>query len=567
MDASFVFKTDRPWPNARLKRAAIVGHVTAHTARVWFRTSTPGRFCLILWPANASVNDTLHTTLRTVPFPAPDTLPGEVRRFPFHIEDYTDDTTRVIELAGLDPDTRYRYALYGEDPLAPPVDGRPVGRIVLGQDRPYGFRTQPDAARPFCFSFYSCHMPYKEPVFGGTQVTGMNMWELLHDAMDRHDKDGELAFSIAGGDQVYVDGVGTLDIWKYLNRVMYRKDGEIYPGVEEMVSWYRDIYRGYWGFPSLQRVLSRFPTYMIWDDHEILDGWGSYVLDGGKDDQLDELFPDRKKRGLHKRHCRVLLRRMFEAATRVYLEYQHAHNPATPTGQYDYGFIHANTAVYVLDGRGHRDFDRDRRRILGQAQLKRFGNWLTGLDRSRVRNLFVVSAVPVLHLRTAFANADDTVLADLANLQDDLRDAWEHDAHKSERKALLKLLFDAAGDFQVSILSGDVHISAAFRMVQRSSGRVIHQLTSSAITYNKPRLLGWALAGGVPERGRSDDGYDFERLALYTDTSFAMVRVDTDTDQISFRLYGEQTLKHPDENQARPLSHAIARIDLRFQSG
>ena len=50
---SFVFKTDRPWPNARLKVAAIVGHATESTARVWLRTGRPGEFALLVFPWTA----------------------------------------------------------------------------------------------------------------------------------------------------------------------------------------------------------------------------------------------------------------------------------------------------------------------------------------------------------------------------------------------------------------------------------------------------------------------------------------------------------------------------------
>jgi len=44
MEHSFVYKNDRPWPNPRLKRAAIVGHTTADSTRLWFRTAAPGDY-------------------------------------------------------------------------------------------------------------------------------------------------------------------------------------------------------------------------------------------------------------------------------------------------------------------------------------------------------------------------------------------------------------------------------------------------------------------------------------------------------------------------------------------
>jgi alkaline phosphatase D len=264
----------------------------------------------------------------------------------------------------------------------------------------------------------------------------------------------------------------------------------------------------------------------------------------------------------------MLLERMRQAAIQVYEEYQHAHNPVTPKGQYDYSISNDCCAVYFLDGRGNRDVNRKARRILGQTQLNRFIGWLEALDRVKTKYVFVVSAVPVLHMTPVLVNADDNALADLANLQDDLRDAWEHKLHDAERKVLVKALFEAAArGIRVSILSGDVHTSAVFRMVDDAKGAVIYQLTSSAITYNKPRMMGWLLGYTVPDDGRSKDGYRFERLALYTDSNFSIVRVDPVADEVVFQLYGQQCVAHPDPEEGKedkPMTHSIAKIKLDF---
>jgi alkaline phosphatase D len=337
MNASFIYKNDRPWPNPRLKRAAIVGHVTAETAKIWFRTAAPGKYEVLVYSADADPDDQLFHTFKSVPYQGMETLPDFVGRIPLSIPDYGQDSTVVAEIAELQPGTEYRYALYGEE------DGKM--RILLGQDQPYRFRTMPEQDAPLSFAFNSCHMPYNSTLFGNTEAVGMEMWDCLNEVMERHYAK-DFRFLIAGGDQVYVDGVKTLDIWKYLNKTMSRKDGQVYPLKDEMVSWYRDIYRGYWGFPSVRKAFGRFPTYMIWDDHELADGWGSFFLTGGKNDELDEIFTQRKDKKLRRADCLELLDRMKQAAFQVYMEYQHCHNPDTPEGQYDYAIRQQSTSVY-----------------------------------------------------------------------------------------------------------------------------------------------------------------------------------------------------------------------------
>ena len=558
MENSFIYKNDRPWPNPRLKRAAIIGHTTETSTRIWFRTAAPGKFTLLLYPASADPNGDLLNGFKTVPYELPADLPDYVLKKSITIADYSKDSTCVVDVEELKPLTEYCYALHGEE------DGK--SRILIGQDRHYRFRTLPAKKSSHSFAFYSCHMPYQHSIFGGTNVVNIEMWDVLNDVMKRHYAN-DFRFLIGGGDQVYVDGVKTLDIWKYLNKVMKKENEDLHPSIEEMATWYRDIYRGYWGFPAVKEAFSNYPTYMIWDDHELKDGWGSDFLKEDGADDLDEIFPDRKARKLSRPDCRELLERMGKAAFQVYEEYQHSHNPDTPDGQYDYSVSSDCCSLYFLDGRSCRDVNRRSRRISGQVQLKRFIDWLEALDPARAQYIFVVSAVPLLHMTPVIVNADDTVTADLADLQDDLRDAWEHKLHDSERKVIVNALFEAAGrGLKISILSGDVHTSAVFRMVDNTQQSVIYQLTSSAITYNLPRMLGWVLGNTVPDEGKSPDGYNFERLALYTDSNFSIVHVDPAADEVTFQLYGKQHVSHPKgEVEDKPMTHAIAKIKLDFR--
>jgi alkaline phosphatase D len=559
MTDSFIWKTKRPWPNKRLKRGAIVGHTTPNSTRLWFRTGSLGDFTLLLYRADIEDATQIFNSFKAVPYLSLNSLPNSVRKLPFRINDYEKDTTHVLDVERLQADTLYCYALYGDD------NGTP--RILLGQDEMMKFRTVPRGKGKFSFGFYSCHMPFKKSLFGKTSLTNMQMWECFAEVLERHSHE-DLQFVIGGGDQVYVDGVDTLNIWRFLNRVARREGNELFPQEAAMLSWYRDIYRGYWGFNTLKSVFARYPTYMIWDDHELGDGWGSFRLKAGdKSDELDEILPELANRGLSRADGMELLERMERAAKRVYTEYQHSHNPPTANGVYDFTMEKGVSAFYFLDGRGHRDINRRSRRILGQAQLSRFKQWLDNQDVSKTPFLFILSAVPVVHLSSVVANADNNLLSDITDIDDDLRDAWEHKMHDSERRALLDMLFAAAKrGFRVSILSGDVHVSAAFRLTDNRSNKCIYQLTSSAITYNKSRTLGWMLGKAAADEGHSADGYSFTRLALYTDTNFSLVVVDPNADQVIFQLYGGQSVSDPNETEADlPVPHSIARLELGFR--
>ena len=559
---SIVFKADRPWPNARMSVGAIIGHATPESVRMWLRTRSPGRFTLFLYDCAPAMDSKelraeLRARLGTVPMSAEvvgETV-GVLRRVAFTIEDYSSDTTHVVDIAELDPGTRYGYVLHSD------ADG---GKVILGHNRLRSFRTPPaeDEWADFQIALFSCHMPFR--VSGlfkkRTHTDQMDVWDFMDETLRRHRDSVDVV--IAGGDQAYSDGVDTLNIWKLLNRTMRLEGDELLPTEYDMVTWFRDIYRGYWGFDEVRKVFDSFPTYMIWDDHEILDGWGSHYLeDGGPHDSLGEILPDLEAKQLTRDDGRRLLRRMFRAGCRVYREYQHSHNPSTDEGVWDYSFRRGGAAFYVLDGRGQRDIGRDEYRILGQEQFERFEGWADALDPSDTPFMFVVSAVPVIHARAGLVGADLAFPLRQKGLGDDLRDAWEHSLHDAERAALMDVLFRAtARGIRTCILSGDVHVSAAFS-IDAEEGHRVWQLTSSAVTQNVPSLLGWALSKGAADEGTTDEGHRFRRLALYTGSSYALVEVDPLTGEAWFKLYGKQMIEHQ-TGKKYPVSHSVAKIQL-----
>jgi alkaline phosphatase D len=506
---SFYDKKRRPWPNERLDRAAIVGHTTDTSARLWVRVKDEGAFQLLLstdpWAGRGA--------------PAPFNTLAQAHAH--HFTNHT-DRTHVFDLTGLSPGTRYHYAVCATAP-----DG--ARSYELGHEEPFSFQTMPADAERVVFGAFSCHNPYDKT---GRAVIQMHMWHHLRQQLEDH----RAAFVIGLGDQVYADGADELDIWHMLKKY---KDDKHFPEEaaaqkELMRSWYRDIYRGYWGHNDLLRVFQRFPTYLTWDDHEIMDGWGSHSAE-----ELDRLL--RRfwvwDNDAETARQRALIGRMFEVAAEVYDEYQHSHNPPTPPGVRDYHFQQGPCGFYVVDTRGHRAYDHadsdGEAPILGAAQWARLEAWLDeGADAAQVA--FLVTPVPVVHVRDWVLNHLD--VAELLSLADDLRDAWCHRSRWAERDRLLDAAFAWSHDHQkpVVFLSGDVHAGASFRLrhPQYPKARV-WQLTTSPITRARELHAGLARlvtraegALGYPDETPPQDRVTFERLGpVCGENNFALIEV------------------------------------------
>src|SRR3712207_6109142 len=95
------------------------------------------------------------------------------------------------------------------------------------------------------------------------------------------------------GDQIYSDGVEPIDVRDRMRKLRPP------PSEEQLREAYRWIYRGSFNVPDFRHLLEAQPTLMVWDDHDIAEGWGA-LIDW---DELDWA--------------------MFRAAEAAYREYQH----------------------------------------------------------------------------------------------------------------------------------------------------------------------------------------------------------------------------------------------------
>jgi hypothetical protein len=376
--------------------------------------------------------------------------------------------TAIALVTGLQPDLRYRYRVVR------------AGRFVPGANGSFRTLPPPSSMTNLLFCAISCN---------GAQQEGA--WQKFSDFVDR----SQPSFIVMMGDQIYMDE-DPPDVFEQhfhsdsatRRRVMAEK------------------YRLNWSRGPVRRILANVPTYMVWDDHDIRDGWGSLASDSPT------------MAALHARGAAIFRdsTAYFEDARDVYWHFQGCHNPlpgdyrdpASPA-QPDPAFPNyieepiprgvrlampfvfrcGRLMVLMLDSRGERDVFRKDYPILGERQWTFIDDVFAHLPAD-VDALAVVTATPVasqdpdgqtqrlMGQRTddieAFKRGDEQELfhpkstkdlndliqaivstklnrfgvqTNLGNFQisnlDEARDQWSHRFSRREQQDLLKKSFAA----------------------------------------------------------------------------------------------------------------------------
>ena len=339
---------------------------------------------------------------------------------------------------------------------------------------------------------------------------------------------------LMGGDQIYFDSIwediAELKTWTKLSRkkqIAFRVSPTLRNKID---SYYLSLYRERWMGKKRQRfstphpldaadAMANIPTIMMWDDHDIFDGWGSYSTDL----QASELFQV-----------------MFRSARRAFWVFQLQHaSDDLPDLVIDPDFSNAKDpkfktfcwssvlqddplALPLLDDQAGFSSafsigpvallapdlrtERSQHQIMSEPTWRAWQRWAWSLPNTEAPNasmhkcqyLLVMSSVPVAHPKLSLAETFlDTFTQDdvLKGGADDLRDHWTHDDHEGERKRLIQSLasISESKKMRIVILSGDVHVAAwgtIFKRRQKedTSCSEIHQFTSSAVVH--PSLAG-----------------------------------------------------------------------------
>ncbi len=276
---------------------------------------------------------------------------------------------------------------------------------------------------------------------------------------------------IHGGDQIYAD-----DLWDRVpalepflaqpvpQRFIMRFNRAM---ADQLMDFYFRLYCQTWAQPESARVLARIPSIMIWDDHDIFDGWGSHS---------DVAQASHVSRGI------------FQVARRHFSLFQLGaalrEPPETVWGAvndtFAQGFVLGDLGILVPDLRS----ERTQKQIFGPATWEALPRWVWQFNGCK--QLLVVSSVPLAFLNVAWLEIGLRLWPRRTALEDDCRDQWRSPRHVQEWLRLVGVLGDFAlrSRCRVTVLSGDIHLGG--RGVVRGGGGELSQLISSSIVHPPP---------------------------------------------------------------------------------
>ena len=302
------------------------------------------------------------------------------------------------------------------------------------------------------------------------------MWDKLAAQHKAH----PFSLLLMGGDQVYADSlwtsVPTLKAWNELDREEKVRRKATRTMVEQLDRFYCELYCKQWGRLEVAFMLARVPSAMMWDDHDIFDGWGSYPEDLQRCEVYQAIYAAAAK------YFRLF--QLRTDANKALLDKGLNHH------SWRLGF--RGYQILALDNRANRTLTQ----VMSPSQWDQINAALAACDSG---HLLVMAGVPVVYRDFSFTEAALDATPWEEELTDDLKDHWRAKAHQGERARLIMRLLDNARlrrrqgqNSKTLILSGDVHVGCLGVIKDKREGVVnVHQLVSSGIVHPCPTQFQW----------------------------------------------------------------------------
>ncbi|KAG9327848.1 hypothetical protein KVV02_000294 [Mortierella alpina] len=355
------------------------------------------------------------------------------------------------------------------------------------------------------WAFYSCNGFTSDVEDPETNFHGANpLWD---DLLAAHDQK-PFHTMVGGGDQIYNDDVLALpETVEWLSKDEEERIATEFTNDKKYAveKYYFDHYVQHFTTDSYSKALSLIPSVNSWDDHDILDGYGSY--------------PPKYQL------CSVM-QGIGAAASRFYLLFQQhasAHTAAkaglstSSTGKGWNCITHfgKRTLVVLPDTRS----ERTKETILSNETYELLNRQIREQLLPTTRHLVVVLGTPLVYpALTLFEDTLESMGDSLARggivgkifgkckafenvlgqfgpeLLDDLVDSWACNIHTEEKKKFVELLQSIAvqRNVRVTFVGGDVHVGGAGRLFGKDSTDALRdpyhmtQVVSSAIVNGPP---------------------------------------------------------------------------------
>ena len=402
----------------------------------------------------------------------------------------------------------------------------------------------PAASQSMRLMFHSCN-----GFSVGTDEDAFSGPALWNDVMRMHEQK-PFHVMIGGGDQIYMDSVrvdGPLKAWTSIGNPVKRRD---YPFNEQLRrdcdEYYFNHYVTWFSTESFASANGQIPQVNIWDDHDIIDGFGSYTDHfmqspvfrgiGGVSFKYYCLFQhhipppkstyttDAPQTTRHEGNNLpaadpVQLKDTFVLSEKPDRHFIVGNRPGPYVEEHSrslYMQLGARVALMGIDARTERTrhqvnypdtygliFERVERELSAFPGSIKHLIVLLGIPIAYPRlawleNLFsspLIAPIRLLNKRFGLAGGFFNHFDGQVDLLDDLDDHYTAHQHKKERKELLLRLQAVAKNHNVriTILGGDVHLAAIGRFYAKPKlnipaerdYRYMTNVISSAIT-NKP---------------------------------------------------------------------------------
>ncbi len=394
------------------------------------------------------------------------------------------DFSGVTEVDDLEADTVYEYEMgyfFSKDDSELMTE-ESIDNIDWSESSVGSFRTaKAENDKELTFIFGSCRYMLN---LGGASFFDDRGDKIFRSMLELIEGGSKIDHCMMIGDQIYADDLN-------------------FVGPANTIEKFYERYHDAFTQPYISKLMSKLPTYMILDDHEIEDNWPDKANDK---DYLGK----------------------YPAALHAYQTYQVSHSPVLSMNEgkligtpdhYWYNFESGCAEFFVMDSRTERHLpdNASEKLMIGIRQLRKLKEWLKN-DSGKVK--FIISSVPIF---------PDVKLG--------VEDKWG--GFLVQRTEILNFIKENRIE-KVVFLSGDVHSSLSAQISPRDDMNFkITSVISSSFFWPYPisRTRYFQLSGTLESVGASK--YEIiNRSQVISDDNFTKVVVNPN--MLEIIVYGRK---------------------------